>query len=263
MKKIKKKVRKQRAVELKVDFGKANQVITGMNQGDDGTFTFYGEHGEVIHPVRIEVGSAYIRGNKKPKTLTRVPCNPESIQTDPNRLLAKFDFLFAVDTNTKQIGAVKVSVSAAHHIWDIRVTKDRWDVKCTPQNPFEFHDSSDLPEKVGWWEIIQRIQVHGFKGEVGLIVDSDMDQLTEINARSRPLVGNFHLPDGIELIYGCGDRGTQEYITNAAISHCDRVSRSYIHRVEQEQCSGQYFPIKAQEIMYARYRYHVLLKSRT
>ena len=50
-----------------------------MNLADDGTLTFFGEKGEVVEPVSIEVGSAYARP-KGPKVIGRQPSQPSRIQ---------------------------------------------------------------------------------------------------------------------------------------------------------------------------------------
>lgn len=42
------------------------------------------------------------------------------------------------------------------------------------------------------------------------------------------------LPEGIELLYGSSDAGGAEYIANAAIAHCDKISSLLLKHAESE-----------------------------
>ena len=253
MKRAKKNIRKPRASEIRVDFGRA-QVLSGMHVSDDGTLTFFDERGNVVEPARIEVGSAYDRPKKTPKVLARLTAQPARIQLDPNRGLSRFDFVLAVDTNTVEIGTTRVSISVPVLVRDIEITAGRWNAKLVPQDAFEFHDATASPERIGWWEAIKRIDSSSeVRGSVAVIVDSDLDGLATLNARREEILEGFYLPDGHELLYGCGDRGTEEYIANAAIAHCDRVARRLLARARDQGCSGTY--VAATGVPYVRFRY--------
>ena len=248
------KDRKPRASEIRIDFGR-EQVLSGMDVSEDGVLKFFDEDGEVVAPENIGVGSAYARAEKQPKVLTRATAEPVNIQLDPNRALSRFDFVFAVDTNTKQIGTVKVSVSASVLITHIEIGETRWDAKLVPQDPVEFHQATAPPERIGWWETIKRITSHReVSGPIALIVDSDLDKLDAFNCRHEPILDGQYLPDGIQLLYGCGDRGTQEFIANAAIADCDREASRVLARIS-DGVSGEYFV--AEGAPYTRFRYWV------
>ena len=89
------------------------------------------------------------------------------------------------------------------------------------------------------------------RSRVGL--DSDLDSLTDLNARSAPILAAHYLPDGFELIYGCGDRGTQEFVCNAAIADCDRTSVRLLNRLKNGPVPGSYFTARGKQ--YTRWRY--------
>ncbi len=245
-------VRKPRASEVRVDFGR-EQVLSGMNLADDGTLTFFGEKGEVVEPVSIEVGSAYARP-KGPKVIGRQPSQPSRIQTNLNRALSRYAFVFAIDTNTITLDERRVSMSVSVVIRDIQIVGERWDAKLVPQKAFEFHDAAVSPERIGWSDAIRRFTSHPkVRGSVALVVDSDLGAIAALNARQQPIVGDFYLPDGVELLYGCGDRGTQEFIANAAIADCDRVASRLLERLRKDGCSGEYLP--PHDAPYSRCRY--------
>jgi hypothetical protein len=252
-KKSRKQARKPRASEVRVDFGR-EQIVSGMKVADDGTLIFFGEHGEVVTPVRIETGSAYVRPTKAHKVLTRQVSEPAIIQLNPNRGLSRFAFVFAVDTNTIEITGKRVSMSVPVLVRDIEIDEQRWNAKLVPQDPFEFHEATISPERIGWWETIRRFTIHpDVRGPVGLVVDSDLGNISAINARQQPILDEFYLPEGVELLYGCGDRGTQEFIANAAIADCDRIASQLLDRLRKEGCSGNYSSMEGAP--YARYRY--------
>src|SRR4051794_35899582 len=187
-------VRKQRVSEIRLDFGR-HQVLGGMNQSDDGTLTFYDEQGRKVDPVHVEVGSAYLR-DKGPKVLARVHSGPAAIQADVNRGLSRFDFVFAVDTNTVHIAGVQVSLAVPHLLRNIAVNERTWSFDTVPQDAFEFHDATEPPERIAWWEIIQRVRSHPDvrRARVALVVDSDLGSLRDFNARHLQMVEGFLLP---------------------------------------------------------------------
>ena len=179
--------RKPRASEIRVDFGK-EQVLSGMQVSEDGALTFFDETGESVDPLQIEVGKTYPRPAKKtPKVLTRAPADRSSIQLDPNRLLLKYTYLFAADTNTAEINGTRVSISVPARISDIVIEQPRWSAKLVPLDAFEFHDAADAPERIGWSEFLRGLASHPeVHGMVGLIVDSELDALRAINVREQP-----------------------------------------------------------------------------
>jgi hypothetical protein len=250
---VKRDRRKPRASEIRVDFG-SKQTISGLHVSEDGTLTFFDEHGRVVEPDRIDVGSVYPR-SKKLKVLSRLPGQPKDIQLDPNRGLLRFAFVMAVDTNTLQIGATKVSISIPVLVAGIEIGPARWNAKLVPQDAFEFHDATVPPERVGWWEAITRAKSNPeFRGTIAVIVDSDLGDLAALNSRKQQILKGFYLPDGFELLYGSGDRGTEEYIGNKAVAACNKDATRLLRRVQKEGRSGSYKKATT-GAPYVRYRY--------
>lgn len=239
--------------EIRIDFGK-DQVLSGMNVSEDGILQFFGEKGEKVNPQTIEVGSIYARHAKPPKVLTRLSADIEDIQLDANRGLLRFPFVFAVDTNTRQINHINVSVTSAIFITKIEIGEEVWNAQIVLQDAVEFHNATAPPERIGWLEVMKNIlSTPGINTPVALIVDSDLGSLARFNARIEPLIEGFYLPEGIELIYGCGDRGTQEFIANAAIADCDRIASKFLERLINNEDFGGY--LEANHNVYSRSRY--------
>ena len=246
--------RKQRVHEIRFDFGR-DQVIGGLNEAEDGTLTFYDGEGKKVDPVHIEVGWGYLR-DKGPKVLARMQALPHDIQGNVSRGLTRFDWVFAVDTNTVEIGGVRVSVAASHLLANIGVSGRQWTFTPVAQEAFEFHDATEPPERVAWWEIIQRVRTEADirAGRLALVVDSDLGSLSDFNARRIPIVDGYHLPEGVELVYGSADGGTQEQITAAAIAECDRRATQILNRRRALGfAAGRYFVAPGRP--YSRYGY--------
>lgn len=139
-------------------------------------------------------------------------------------------------------------------VTNIEIGELQWSAKLFPQSAFEFHDATAPPERIGWCEAINRVaSIPDTPRPVAIIVDSDLGSLASFNARSEPILEGFYLPEAIELIYGCGDRGTQEFIANAAIADCDRVSSRLLERLRQQGTDGEY--VVAEGSSYTRFRY--------
>jgi hypothetical protein len=222
--------RKPRVPIVRVDFGRA-QTLSGMNLSDDGKLTFYDENGKPVAPASIEVDSSYGR-KKGPKILGRVVADPQSIDLNLNRALAQYPHVFAIDTNTIETDAGKISMCVPCLIRDIEIGPTKWDAKLISQDAFEFRDATAAPEKIGWCEFTALLQKEPLAGPVGIIVDAHLVELAPINARRQPILGRYFLPAGIELIYASSDVGKREYIGAAAMVDCDNIASQLLKQAQ-------------------------------
>jgi hypothetical protein len=246
--------RKPRDVEIRVDFGK-KQIISGMHETPDGKLTFFDENGKEIAPIHIEVGAVYPRGHgKTPKTLTRSLTIPSAILLEANRNLTRFERVFAIDTNTRDIEGTSVSVSVLVEVTGIQIGSVQWNAQLRTIRGFEFHNPSKTPEKIGWANAVSHIQkiLVGYQ-RVALIVDHDLGRLTMFNRRLERFFPDFELPSNFELIYGCGDRGTLEYIANAAVAECDRKATLVVTQIAKLGTSSAIVPKRKAPFTACRY----------
>lgn len=232
--------RKPRIIEVRVDFGK-DVEIGGMTAPGTEPMQFFGIDGNPIEPKHIEMGVGYARAKPGLKVLQRSPADPSNILRDANQSLLRFKTLVAIDTNTRPIDGVEVSVAVASVVRDLRFENTgRWHASVIEQEPFEFHNAATSPETLGWQELLQRAMRSELDTPIGVIVDSDLGGLTAINKRETEVVRGFALPPDFELIYSCADRGTVEYIGSAVLSRCDKCSTHVLNIIENNPAARQW-----------------------
>jgi hypothetical protein len=100
-----------------------------------------------------------------------------------------------------------------------------WAVRVVPQAAHVFRNPRVNPELVGWSELINRLggSLTLQRGDkVGVIVDSELNQLGAFNRRTAPVLGGQYLPDGFEFLYASSD--SSEHVQNKLLRICDRTS---------------------------------------
>lgn len=223
------KKKKQRIPVISPHFDE--HVEIGGLDISNGIFTFKDSNGNKLVPTSVTIGDSYTKESGKPKILNQIEADNDQINLNPNVNLEQFDWLFAIDTNTKQYNESKISISCAvfseidlnEPKLDKGVVNQDWHAKVIIQSAFLFRNSSVNPELVGWQELVNRIKKSPeFNNnlEVGIVVDSELDKLSRINRREIPIIGEHYLPDNFQLIYASADSGA-EYPHNKLIKICD------------------------------------------
>jgi hypothetical protein len=190
----------------------------------------------VTDVVDTRVETTYERP-KGPKIIERIGLEAERLHFDPDvAIFTNFDRVFAVDTNTREIGGVSISVTAVTEI--------------VPPKPcghgtirviffHEFMQVTGKPELVGWLSValdLTRAKEYQLLSRIGLIVDSELSDLPEYNARTRPLLtgvlGRDHfLPERVTLVYATADK--RDFIVNKAIRSADDCARRLLDALEE------------------------------
>lgn len=123
-----------------------------------------------------------------------------SLKKNPLDELRKYDKIFAIDTNyppTREIAITTVVVGA----WS--KSKSRLNTKILFTRTFV--PTSAKPEQEAWKSFIEESDV-GQHQRCTLIVDSDLGELGEINARKMPILGEFLVPERWQLNYAGSDK---------------------------------------------------------
>lgn len=175
---------------------------------------------------------------KGPKVLSRIPQRHRDISFgSSNALLKNYEFVCAVDTNTRTIRDGRVSVTGIivlrpFVLPTVRELQRGWKLEA----PFclEFLDIREKPENWGWMAAHQMLREQGLIGaatRVGRIVDSDLGNLNNYNAHKSPVIRDDLLPDTMQLIYASSDAG-KENVVNRALSTADSASRQCLDEIE-------------------------------
>lgn len=197
----------------------------------DGIFTFKDSKGNKLIPKAITIGESYTKKSGKPKILNQIEADRNQINLNPNANLEGFDFLFAIDTNSKKHNGVNIAISCSVFfqidLKDYKSTKGAvtqdWHAKVKMQDAFIFRNPTVNPELVGWQELVNRIKKSSEFNErlkIGIIVDSELDKLNTINRHETPIIGDHFLPNNFQLIYASSDSG-MEYPHNKILKICD------------------------------------------
>jgi hypothetical protein len=160
-----------------------------------------------------------------------------STLTTVEQNIANKDFLIAIDTNTKVIRGQKVHKAFVAEIIEMTVTPAGKFI-----NPkFRYHADYTLvgeyekPELVNWKTLIEdffKFNGYDLKVKVGLIVDSELDNIPAYNKRQKPIVDNFLLPLTFELMYASADT-QNDSVLNQAIAYCDKAATQFLNAIEQ------------------------------
>lgn len=174
---------------------------------------------------------------KGPKVVSRIPQSHDSLTFDGSAALFRnYDFLCAIDTNTRSINGQLVSAVGVLHFWEGQTApgiSEQWDFEV----PFcwEFVGLKvEKAENFGWlaaWEELTHRGLISPSVRVGMVVDSDLGNLLAYNARSKPFFENRTLPGNVTLIYASADTGG-ESLLNRALKIADSAASQVLDAVE-------------------------------
>ncbi|AQZ96172.1 hypothetical protein ACFSB1_08585 [Halopseudomonas phragmitis] len=211
-------------------------------------------------PVENTYHQVSYERSKGPKVLNRVPLQSRALKLSSNDALEGFDLLVAIDTNTKVINGLEISVTGI--VLAVLVSDpDCGSRALSYRTPFclEFSGLAEPREKIGWVMAIKELASHGHlpaKGRIGIVVDAYLGEIPEINARKRTIVGSLALPQNFTLLYASSDVGG-EYGVNTLIKHADQASTQVLNYMQEGRAepvrptlSGQ--PFKGYRLIFGK-----------
>ncbi len=220
-KKMKKSKKKNEYISCTVDAFDGNLEFT--YDPEMGSFMFSNSIPGSLHQKII-----YERDSGKEKVVLSAPCTDQigRFETVEN-LRNNFDFIFAVDTNTGVIADEKISISVCYYV-PKRLSLYKESIPFLPLSIFEINCVKEgvNPEIIGWHILIKTLHdspTFKSNSRIGIIVDSELGKIPDINTRSIPYYETYYLPQPIQLIYASSDTG-KEYLPNQMISYCDKLA---------------------------------------
>lgn len=188
-------------------------------------------------PKTVKSVVSYERNSGKDKVVTSTPLGTKSCALAPLSALTKtYSYLCAIDTNTKVVRGIEISICSIYHIPQmLNEYSDKY--------PFDHLKSYAIcnvrnginPETIGWHIFIKdhcKIDyLEKTNRTVGIIVDSELGSHDDINNQTKPYYHNHILPSRLKLIYGSADTG-KEYLPNAMLTLCDKSSTMILDYLE-------------------------------
>ncbi len=211
-----------------VSFSSPNDLVF-----QDGRFQIKDINGKTVLPEKTKIMNCYERANKKKKLLNALEFDGSELMDVNKALLAKYNVVFAIDTNTSVNDGDSLSIST---IIRLELSPDRNKFFLVPIRFYEFRNSGEKIENVAWSILMQELVAETKKIdlplEIGIIVDSDLGNIDKFQQREKPIIDHFFIPDNISLIYASADSGS-EFWVNKAIKCSDKWAK----KIEKEMMS--------------------------
>jgi hypothetical protein len=144
-------------------------------------------------------------------------------------LLANYDCVFAVDTNTRELHDHRVSLTAAVEVLS---TQACGQVLFEPRFFVEFLDVESKPEQLGWMiaaGIINRSPGYQAIKKIAFVVDCDETNIRAYNARTLA-PHRTTLPERVTLVQATTDTGG-EYLPNAVLKYADYIGTTVLRDI--------------------------------
>jgi hypothetical protein len=185
-----------------------------------------------LYPIIGQSNFTYSYNRKKgKKILLSGNANGEFIMHTES-VLQGYENIFAIDTNTKNINGNKISVAVIVHAY-LEEIEEGFILYHTAFRAFEFWNASIPSERLGWYALVGALLANTSLADryTGIIVDSDLDELDEINLHQKCIYNDLMLPENFKLIYASSDSGANG--VNKLIKLCDRRSNEVLEYIRE------------------------------
>ncbi len=177
----------------------------------------------ISQPTSAMIEQNYAR-EKGRKVIARASVDAQEAHIDFDRALLAYDLCIAVDTNTRTVQGVPISVTGiVGGVPEINNEGKHW-LRYKPFNCLEFRGVSCSPEKLGWNEVIRLyMQSPEYAADQAycVIVDAHLNEIERINKRLDPIL-DTHLPSNFTIAYATADAG--DNVHNQMLRDANRLS---------------------------------------
>lgn len=220
----------ERLTDLILAFDEGAEIHGYRVTGD--AIEFFGRNGETLTPSYSAIGSGYERDSGKYKSTARVAVDPQNISASIQSWVERYDQIYAVDTNTVELGGETICVTCCVR-GEIEFVENKWNARITVIDALVFCNPIKKPELIGWVDVIQRINSDA-SIRIGLVVDSELDRIPHFNRRNVPILDGYHLPENIELIYASAERD-KNIPFNFFIAKCEADATLLIRKIKNDK----------------------------
>lgn len=224
----------------------------------DGELIIKDDDGNAIVPDTMERIVSYPRENKIPKIQSKSTASQSYLSISGLHELTKFDSVFVIDTNTKNIGNDKVSIAC---FACLTFKREEQSIRIVHEDKLNYYEFINIPndinpEKLAIYKAVTDIEssiVSMRTPKIAFITDSDIESHEKINLGEIPIFRDKYLPKGYELHYASADTGSEP--VHKIMKFCDREANHLFKAL----VSGEIKPSEYQffnDEPTIRYRYH-------
>jgi len=209
--------KKPRRESIFVDMGTPT-IINAYSIGPLGEIEFKRD-GQKVDPLSAFLKKWYDK-KKGQKILYDIPVDVNNLSLN---YLKQFDYIYAIDTNIKEVEGRLMSVCYCAKYNPL--TKEGF-----MRGPICFEDNPNVTEQSNWGELIKDIMKqdeYSSNLKIAIVVDSDYGNIQKYNSRELPIANQFYVPENFTLIYASTDSGI-ENLPNQMISECDKLAKKYL-----------------------------------
>lgn len=168
------------------------------------------------------------KGENKDRITSEIYTIPNDHSFNFRLKLEKYKHIVAIDTNSTTFYSkvLKTNLSIGLGMAFVLLENNEQH-RIEPINiPFITNFNCEKPENENWIRVIETLKQNcqcTDERKIGIVVDSDLGNLSEYNNRLKPIFQDYYLPDEYELVFA-SDK-VKDNILNVMISECHKLSQ--------------------------------------
>lgn len=203
---------------------------------DQITFHTDGQRVEIegADPKHTRTVRSYERSSGKDKVEVSIPSRDGNASfSSDDQLVRQYKWLVAVDTNYIIFKGIRYACTSIYAT-TVDIVPGIKEIPFANLAVYLIKEPKQgiNPELIGWKLALNHVKQPTCGGLIGMVVDSEADKLADFNSRATPYLGNYFLPDFIDLIYASADKGS--LLPNKMIQLCDKTAAQALTYLQQQ-----------------------------
>lgn len=183
-------------------------------------------HVQYIKPSFVELTAYYERANKR-KIIYKYSCVDTYPPGNIHWVMKGWARFFAIDTNTREIEGVQVSVTSVIQGYVLDTEKGVGSYKLDTYYTEANINVAGNPETFAICKLISKVSKEFAGNETlrfGIITDSELGLIDKYNARTECLLPGLLLPPNFHIMYATAEAGRDTFMPNKMMSMCDQAA---------------------------------------
>lgn len=183
---------------------------------------------QYIKPSFVELTAYYERVSKR-KILYKYSCADTYPPGNIHWVMKGWTRFFAIDTNTREIEGVQVSVTSVIQGYVLDTAKGVGSYKLDTYYTEANINVAGNPETVAICKLISKVSKEFAGNEnlrFGIITDSELGLIDKYNARTEFLLPGLLLPPNFHIMYATADAGRDTFMPNKMMAMCDQEAKA-------------------------------------